>query len=288
MRAHELTPQIRRVIGDEETGVAPTRTSSLKPSQQPSSSTSELGVDLILVFDAAIKAKSEAAQVTKDYETLLSTLQSQGLHAVGRSGNKGSNEVLVLLRCPETKLRELVEAERRSDWMHGVSSTRPDPRQARDFLDDPLTQADRIRLVHDLITSPDRGAGITPLQGQYTRIKSIFPPHDVEFNRRWLREWTSINHAFSIPQKELDRIKDVQGESVALYFEVSESGDRAHIAVPALLPRRFGRAGSGRRVHALHAARVQRRVRIAAQSMGDHLRRGVATERSFTGSQMGR
>ena len=151
-------------------------------------------------------------------------LAKQGLQAVGRAGAADSGEILVLVRAPEDRLLTAVEHERRSDWLHGVSSTRPDPRRPRDFHDDPLSSADRIRLVHDLITAPAPiGAGVTIGKNEYTRIKSIFPPHDVASNKRWLADWTSANHTFRIPQSELDRVKATHGESVALYFSFLRS-----------------------------------------------------------------
>jgi len=48
-----------------------------------------------------------------------------------------------------------------------------------------LTDAERLRVVHLLITSPERegGAGVTPGLDGWNYVDSIFPLHDSKFNR---------------------------------------------------------------------------------------------------------
>jgi len=48
-----------------------------------------------------------------------------------------------------------------------------------------LTDAERLRVVYLLITSPERegGAGVTPGLNGWSYVDSIFPLHDSQFNR---------------------------------------------------------------------------------------------------------
>lgn len=71
------------------------------------------------------------------------------------------------------------------DWLHGVRSAAPDKETQRSLDKEPLTEAERLRIVWQLITLPDSegGAGITPKQGQWDLVESVFPLHDHEFNK---------------------------------------------------------------------------------------------------------
>ena len=48
-----------------------------------------------------------------------------------------------------------------------------------------LSDAERLRVVYSLITSPERdgGAGVTPGLDGWNYVDSIFPLHDSKFNR---------------------------------------------------------------------------------------------------------
>lgn len=81
------------------------------------------------------------------------------------------------------------------DWLTGVkvadtaeAEEMLKPAKDRDQSLDDLTEADRIRLIHDLITAQpsEGGAGIYPTDNEY--VESILPLHDKEFNKvRFLR-----------------------------------------------------------------------------------------------------
>lgn len=63
------------------------------------------------------------------------------------------------------------------------------------------------------------GAGIIPGQAPFHHVKSIFPPHDINFNRTWLSKWSDRTHlTIKIPEVELDKIKETYGESIGYYF----------------------------------------------------------------------
>jgi hypothetical protein len=112
-----------------------------------------------------------------------------------------------------------------SDWLHGVGTTRYEPHSGAD-LDGPISPAQRLRLVYEIITGPNMGND--HLHEDHARVKPghpfphvlhIFPPHDPAFNRTWLQNWASASSVLSIPRQQLDAVKDQFGEAIALYFE---------------------------------------------------------------------
>lgn len=137
-----------------------------------------------------------------------------------------------------------------SDWLHGLASPKASPREPRDFATEPIEEAERLRLVYSILTSPrtlgtpsiraSNATGNTcglPLASQlplpitskpeFPHLVDMFPPHDQEFNRVWLQRWTRLPleraqknplAVLEIPQHELDDLKAHLGEKVALYF----------------------------------------------------------------------
>ena len=65
-----------------------------------------------------------------------------------------------------------------------------------------------------MITSPaeDGGAAITPKEGEWKNVESIFPLHDTAFNRQWVKEWSMKTF---LKAEDLDQIKDRLGEKAS-------------------------------------------------------------------------
>ena len=72
-----------------------------------------------------------------------------------------------------------------TEWLHGVRLAAPDEETKASIDEETLTDAERLRVVHLLITSPERegGAGVTPGLDGWNYVESIFPLHDSKFNR---------------------------------------------------------------------------------------------------------
>lgn len=91
--------------------------------------------------------------------------------------------------------------------MHGVasSSSSSSPRTGRDFEATPLQPAERLRLVYSILTAP----ALLPLlpSKRFPSVKSIFPPHDQEFNKQWMAKWSSRSHFLVIPPGELTAVR---------------------------------------------------------------------------------
>lgn len=106
------------------------------------------------------------------------------------------------------------------DWLYGIRAAQPDKETQRSITGQALTQAERFRIVHEIITNPreDGGAGITPKEGEWQNVESIFPLHDQAFNKEWMRKWASSTF---ITAEDLDELRDRLGEKVGKNQNVS-------------------------------------------------------------------
>jgi len=64
------------------------------------------------------------------------------------------------------------------------------------------------------------GVGITPKQGPWTLVESVFPLHDPDFNKMWLKDWSTT---WIVSIEELEKLKDRFGERIAFYFAFLQS-----------------------------------------------------------------
>ncbi len=93
------------------------------------------------------------------------------------------------------------------------------------FAEEPISEAERLRLAFLLITKPtaEGGAGINTAgsgggsgsERQWKYVASIFPLHDHAFNRAWLKRWST---KYMIDTEDLDAIRFKFGEKIAFYF----------------------------------------------------------------------
>lgn len=169
--------------------------------------------DYVILFDAGHEAAA------KSYPALLAALKKNNLEVTTRPGLPKTKEILIFVRASKSTIHKALQDERIDDWLHGVFSTRPDPREQRDFAAQPVTASESLRVVYNLINSVE-GAAIVPKQAPYEPVTAIFPPHDPEFNSKWLKSWTTFNKdtLVAIPDDQLTNIKNHFGESIALYF----------------------------------------------------------------------
>jgi len=119
-----------------------------------------------------------------------------GLEVECRHGG-GKGTVLIFVRCHQEKVKTEVHKSRYhnfeiyvsngsvEEWLYGVRLAAPDEQTRLALDEEVITDAERLRVVHLLITSPERegGAGITPGLDGWNYVDSIFPLHDHKFNR---------------------------------------------------------------------------------------------------------
>ncbi|KAJ3566882.1 hypothetical protein NP233_g6723 [Leucocoprinus birnbaumii] len=173
---------------------------------------------LIIIFQAPSRAKKSKQQIKDDarksekqYTSLISTLKDAGLKAIGKRGEL-DGQILVFVTWAQEHLDDLVRRERHTDFLSGLPVTPV----TRESVVEPLSAANRIRLVHSYITScqSEGGLGISPGSPEWDLIDSITPLHDRIFNEAWVRSWKPRQ----MGSVNLAGIREQFGESVSLYF----------------------------------------------------------------------
>jgi anoctamin-10 len=148
-------------------------------------------------------------------EKLATALLNNGLYVQVRQGTPG--KLLVLVKCSVQKLEDRALNSIVSDWLREIP-TRIDEEDVSAGHFEPsksLSPSDKLRLIHDLITDKDNGAGIHPKCGNWTFVECIFPLHDNNLNKEWIKR---LSTQWFINDDELDFIRRQFGEKIALYF----------------------------------------------------------------------
>lgn len=106
---------------------------------------------------------------------------------------------------------------RLQDWLHGVRASSPDSDVAKALQNEPVTEAERLRLVYLMMTKPenDGGAGIVEQTGRWKYVDSIFPLHNQAFNKSWMKRWGG---KYLLEESDIHEIREKFGESITIYF----------------------------------------------------------------------
>ncbi|KAJ3041892.1 hypothetical protein HK097_002156, partial [Rhizophlyctis rosea] len=199
--------------------------------------------DWVIVFNARIgypKSKvattvagketieKEKARARTAWDDVVTRLLSVGLKFQIRDWGEG--RVALFVWCPKSVLSREVYRSRVLDWLNdsGNAALEPPkfiPGQQESDIQLDITPAERLRLVHELLTTPtyEGGAGLTleesvvgktsAVGGKY--LEAIFAPHDVEFESKWVKSWSK---KWILSHQDISGIRDYAGEKVAYYF----------------------------------------------------------------------
>jgi anoctamin-10 len=148
-------------------------------------------------------------------------LASVGLSTEVRTGENCSLLIFVRI-ASEAHLNAEVYRSRVQDWLYGVRTSAPDKEVQKSIKDEPVTEAERLRLVYLLITKPksEGGASIAAKSGEWENVESIFAPHDPVFNKAWIKTWGA---KYFLNIRDLTVIRDRFGEKIAFYFAFLQS-----------------------------------------------------------------
>lgn len=152
---------------------------------------------------------------------MIEALTKAGLASEVRPGRASSVLVFVKI-ASQDYLRSRIYQERVQDWLYGVRAKTPHQDVDRHFQQEPITEAERLRLGYLLMTKPklEGGAGITPKSRQWTNVESIFPLHNHAFNNQWIKQWSS---KYALSDQDISQIRNKFGEQVAFYFAFLQS-----------------------------------------------------------------
>lgn len=163
---------------------------------------------------------------------LITALTKVGLATEVRNGNRNSLFVFVRIASSDLLARQIYRS-RLQDWLHGVRTNSPDSDVGKALENEPVTEAERLRLVYLMIIKPvnEGGAGIVEADGRWKYVDAIFPLHNREFNKAWIKKWS---RKYILHESDLLDIRDKFGENVAFYFVFLRSYFR-FLVVPAAL-----------------------------------------------------
>ncbi|KAF2457746.1 calcium-activated chloride channel-domain-containing protein [Lineolata rhizophorae] len=189
----------------------------MAPPKSPGLQTN-MDVDYVICYRFTSADRSEA---TAQFEKLTKALQSVGLDTEVRNGASQSLLVFVKVASQEHLYGEVFRS-RVKDWIHGVRAAAPKKETKEALESDPLNEAERLRIIYQLITnSPtEGGAGITPKEGEWKNVESIFALHDHAYNKEWIKKWST---AYFLKAEDLDAIRDRLGEKIGFYFAFTQS-----------------------------------------------------------------
>ncbi|CAF9925164.1 MAG: hypothetical protein ALECFALPRED_002914 [Alectoria fallacina] len=175
-------------------------------------------VDYVITYRFADTTKAEAS---RNFQDLVQALARVGLAIEVRNGENCSLLIFVKVTSDD-RLNNAVYRSRVKDWLYGIRPAQPDRETQNSLTNQPLTEAERYRIVHHLITGPkeEGNAGIIPIHGQWKNVESIFPLHDHTFNKEWIKKWATVTF---LKVEDLDEIRNRFGEKVAYYFAFTQS-----------------------------------------------------------------
>nr|POF04120.1 uncharacterized protein CFP56_21875 [Quercus suber] len=161
-------------------------------------------------------ASDDKTKARERLAILIHCLAQIGLSTEVRNGENHSILVFVRADSDEHMFGQIYR-ERARDFIHGVRSHEPSKEMSAALQKDPLTAAERLRVIYQLMTAPESegGAGITPKKGEWENVENIFALHDHVYNKEWIKRWST---RWLLQPQDLDDIRDRLGEKIAMYF----------------------------------------------------------------------
>ncbi|KAI0242604.1 hypothetical protein L0F63_000357 [Massospora cicadina] len=161
-------------------------------------------------------SKLALAAASEALSNILRRIASSGLKV--EAGDFGPSRVALFITCPLARIRHEYLASKINDYLHGIrvadieNLTAASPPANVENLT--FTTAERLRLVHQILTSPVESGGAGISQGD-PFVECLYPVHDRKFNRAWLKRITT---KWRVDFDDLTVVKDHFGAELAYYF----------------------------------------------------------------------
>lgn len=169
-----------------------------------------------LIIPTTLLTISDKEQGIEQFKKLIRSLTETGLTTEVRRGDETS--LLVFVKAADENIfAQVVYRSRIKDWLHGIRQMQPTTSPAETLAAEPLTDAERFRQIHHMISCPteEGGAGITPKYGEWKNVEAVFPLHDHVKNKKWLTEFS--RKTFLTPE-DLDEVRNTVGEKASIPF----------------------------------------------------------------------
>lgn len=159
---------------------------------------------------------AEKAEAEAGYVELIRALTTVGLASEVRRASKDSLYVFVKIASSDLLQKQIYRA-RLQDWLQGVRSASPNQDVAKTLESEPVTEAERLRLVYLMMIKPENegGAGLTENAGKWKHVDAIFPLQNRAFNKKWISNWSG---KWLLEESEIHDIREKFGENITMYF----------------------------------------------------------------------
>lgn len=187
---------------------------------------SELNPDYALLLSFPQEAGEATSEAKNNLSKLVETLSNAGFYTQARPAD--DDQLLLFVKLADAVLLKYLKGEGVKEYLYGVRGEL----DSDESLIHQLSTTTKSNAVHAIITNPvhEGGCGITTGSPDWDFVTKISPIWDYDENKRLLKSFFKLDFT----ETDIEKIRDVAGEKVALYFAYARFYLLA-LAVPSAL-----------------------------------------------------